>query len=266
MERLTGKVALVTGASSGIGNACARRFRSEGAVVACVDVNEMDAASRTGVVGDDGQPGALLLMADVRDETQVAAAVDRAAAHFGRLDIVVNAAGVAGGGAVHMMDAAEWDRIVDVNLKGTFLVCKHALRHMLTRRCGSIVNLASIEALEATEGGSAYNASKAGVVLLTKNLAIDYGRMGIRVNCICPGFIETPMTAAVFDNETMREYYDRFVEAHQLGRAGKPEEIAAVALFLASEESSFVSGHALVADGGFTAGRRFGFAKMMGLE
>lgn len=262
MRRLEDKIALITGASSGIGKACVRRFAAEGAKICALDAQEMDA-----VLGAEFEAGKFLFQqADVRDEAQVQRALDQTAQHFGRIDVVVNAAGVAGGGAVHMLDAAEWDRIVDVNLKGTFLVCKHALRHMLDRRSGAIVNLASIEGLEGTEGGSAYNASKGGVVLLTKNLAIDYGRVGIRVNCICPGFIETPMTMTVFENEAMKEFYDRFVDAHQIGRAGKPEEIAAVALFLASEDASFVTGHALVADGGFTAGRRFGFAKMMGLE
>jgi NAD(P)-dependent dehydrogenase (short-subunit alcohol dehydrogenase family) len=255
---------LITGAASGIGRACARRFALEGANVSAVDVQEIDAASRAEI--DRVPGGALCSLADVSDEAQVARAFDQTVECYGRVDVVVNAAGVAGGGAVHMMDAVEWDRIVDVNLKGTFLVCKHALRHMVERRSGVIVNIASIEGLEGTEGGSAYNASKGGVVILTKNLAIDYGRMGIRVNCICPGFIETPMTMAVFDNEVMKEFYDRFVDAHQLGRAGKPEEIAAVALFLASDDASFVTGHALVADGGFTAGRRLGFAKLMGLE
>ena len=270
--RLAGKIALVTGAASGIGNACARRFLAEGAAVACLDAAEidaaaMDAASHASLAGGgNDSPPTLFLSADVRDESAVARAVDEVVGQLGRLDIVVHAAGVAGGGAVHVLDADEWDRVVDVNLKGTFLVCKHALRHMMTQRSGSIVNLASIEGIEGTEGGGAYNASKGGVVLLTKNLAIDYARMGVRVNYICPGFIETPMTMTVFENEGMKEFYDRFVDAHQLGRAGKPEEIASVALFLASDDASFVTGHALVADGGFTAGRRFGFAKMMGLE
>ena len=264
MNRLENKVALITGAASGIGKACALRFAAEGAKVSAVDVREMDGASRAEIEAAAGS--ALYLVADVRDEAQVARAVGQTVEHYGRVEVVVNAAGVAGGGAVHMMDAGEWDRIIDVNLKGTFLVCKHALGHMVERRSGNIVNLASIEGIEGTEGGSAYNASKGGVVMLTKNLAIDYGRMGIRVNCICPGFIDTPMMTSVFANEAMKEFYDRFVEAHQLGRVGKPEEIAAVALFLASDDASFVTGHALVADGGFTAGRRMGFARMMGLE
>jgi NAD(P)-dependent dehydrogenase (short-subunit alcohol dehydrogenase family) len=264
MARLADKVAVVTGAASGIGAACARRFAAEGALVFGLDVAEPTGDAWQ--AAEHGGPGATFAAVDVRDEKHVADAFDAVVARSGRVDVVVNAAGVAGGGAVHMLDVEEWDRIVDVNLKGTFLVCKHAVRHMLDRRSGSIVNLASIEGIEATEGGSAYNASKGGVVLLTKNLAIDYGRRGIRVNCICPGFIDTPMTANVFASEAMREYYDRFVDAHQLGRAGKPEEVAAAALFLASDEASFVTGHALVVDGGFTAGRRMGFARMMGLE
>ena len=247
MGRIDGKVALITGAASGIGAACAARFAAEGAKVAKVDLASGYAC-------------------DVRDESAVERTVAAVVREFGRLDIVVNAAGVAGGGAVHMLATEEWDRIVDTNLKGTFLICKHALLRMLEQGSGNLINIASIEGLEGTEGGSAYNASKGAVVLLTKNLAIDYGRKNIRVNCICPGFIDTPMTGAVFSNPGMEDYLDRFREAHQLGRVGKPEEIASAALFLASDDASFVTGHALVVDGGFTAGRRMGFAKMMGLE
>src|SRR5437879_4212924 len=148
MGRLDGMVALVTGAASGIGEACERRFTDEGAVVVGLDVHG-DAAI------------------DVRDEDAVAGAVADVLGANGRLDIVVNAAGVAGGGPVHQLGADEWDRVLDVNLKGTYLVCKHALVAMVERRSGNIVNIASIEGIEGTEGGSAYNASKGGVVLLT---------------------------------------------------------------------------------------------------
>ena len=251
MGRLAGMVALVTGAASGIGAACGRRFTDEGAVVVGLDVRDADAAVDVRV--------------DVRDEQAVAAAVGDVVATHGRLDIVVNAAGVAGGGPVHQLDAHEWDRVLDVNLKGTFVVCKHALVAMVEQRAGNIVNIASIEGIEGTEGGSAYNASKGGVVLLTKNMAIDYGRIGIRVNCICPGFIDTPMLRSVMDLDVMAEVRDRYRDAHVLGRFGKPEEIASAVLFLASDDASFVTGHALVVDGGFTAGARLGVADMLGL-
>jgi NAD(P)-dependent dehydrogenase (short-subunit alcohol dehydrogenase family) len=248
MGRLDGRVALVTGAASGIGEATTARFRDEGAVVATLDLQgDVDHAL------------------DVRDEAAVEAAVRAVVDRAGRIDVVVNAAGVAGGGPVHLLPADEWDRVVDVNLKGTFLVAKHVAAVMLGQRSGSIINIASIEGLEGTEGGSAYNASKGGVVLLTKNMAIDYGRVGIRVNCICPGFIETPMMAAVMENEGMKVYRDRWLEEHKLGRFGRPSEIAAAALFLASDDASFVTGHALVVDGGFTAGMRAGVLEGLGL-
>jgi NAD(P)-dependent dehydrogenase (short-subunit alcohol dehydrogenase family) len=245
---LDGRVALVTGAASGIGEATTARFREEGAVVATLDVQ-----------------GHVDHAVDVRDEAGVEAAVRAVVEREGRLDAVVNAAGVAGGGPVHLLPAEEWDRVVDVNLKGTFLVAKHAAAAMVAQGSGSIVNIASIEGLEGTEGGSAYNASKGGVVLLTKNMAIDYGRIGIRVNCICPGVIETPMMAAVMENEGMKTYRDRWLEEHKLGRFGQPSEIAAAALFLASDDASFVTGHALVVDGGFTAGMRAGVLEGLGL-
>lgn len=248
MNRLEGTVALVTGAASGIGQATTTRFRDEGALVVTLDLT------------DDVD-----LSVDITDEAAVAAAIRSIVADHGRLDSVVNAAGVAGGGPVHLLDAAEWHRVIAVNLTGTFHVAKHALAPMIDQGRGSIVNLASIEGLEGTEGGSAYNASKGGVVLLTKNLAIDYGAKGIRVNCICPGFIETPMMASVFDSPGMEVYKERLRDAHKLNRFGRPDEIAAAAAFLASDDASFVTGHALVVDGGFTAGMRAGVLADFGL-
>lgn len=255
MGRLDGKVAVVTGAASGIGAATAKRFAAEGATTVLMDVTPAD-----GVVA-----------VDVRDEAAVIDAFAAAHAQHGRVDAVVNAAGVAGGGPVHSMEGSEWDRVVDVNLKGTFHTNKAALALMLEQdpnavgQRGSIVNIASIEGLEGTEGGSAYNASKGGVVILTKNLALDYGRRGIRANAICPGFIDTPMMAAVFGMEGMEHVRKSFVDAHALGRCGEPHEIAAAALFLASDDASFVTGTALVVDGGYTAGRQHGIVDMMGL-
>jgi NAD(P)-dependent dehydrogenase (short-subunit alcohol dehydrogenase family) len=152
--------------------------------------------------------------------------------------------------------------VLDINLTGTFLVSKHALAPMLAQKSGSIVNLASVEGLEGGEGMSAYNASKGGVVLLTRNMALDYGPFGVRVNAICPGFINTPMTSVLAD-PSFAPVRQSIEAAHALGRLGEPEEVANVALFLASDDASFVSGGSITVDGGFHAGKRFGITEQM---
>jgi NAD(P)-dependent dehydrogenase (short-subunit alcohol dehydrogenase family) len=253
MGSLDGKIALVTGAGSGIGRATTERFRADGATVVGWDLDGADA------------------VVDVRDEAAIAAGIAAIVADHGRLDAVVHAAGVAGGGPVHLVPAEEWQRVIDVNLTGTFLVGKHAATAMLTQdpvdgERGAIVNIASVEGLAGTEGGSSYNAAKGGVVILTKNMAIDYGRSGIRVNAICPGFIDTPMLRDVFAMEGMGEVMADITAAHQLGRLGRADEIASAARFLCSADASFVTGVALPVDGGYTAGHRHGVSELMGLD
>jgi NAD(P)-dependent dehydrogenase (short-subunit alcohol dehydrogenase family) len=253
MGRLDGKVALVTGAASGIGAHCALRFAQEGARVAGLDLKKpVDPAAWAAV--EAAAPDALFLDGvDVRDEARVAGAVRAAVERFRRIDVLVNAAGVEGVGPAHELSQESWDRTVDINLKGSYLVAKHVLPSMLAHEAGSVIHVASVEGLEGMAGSLSYNASKGGVVLMTKSMALDYGPQGIRVNCLCPGLILTPLTEIV---QQAKPVLDQMVSWHALGRAGRPEEVAAAALFLASDDASFVTGHALVVDGGWTAGRR----------
>lgn len=262
-RRLEGKVQLITGAASGIGLACAERFVREGAVVAGFDIGEKpDAWSEI----EKAAPGSTFHVGDVRDEqAQRDWAADVKAAH-GRIDGIVTAAGVASGGPVHLIPTEEWQRVQDINLTGTFLSVKAVIDTMLEQGSGTIITVASVEGLEGAEGGSTYNASKGGVILLTKNLAMDYSRKGIRSNCICPGFIDTPLFQSVIGSPGLEEFRDSIEDQHKIGRFGRPDEIAGAAFFLASDDSSFVTGHALPVDGGYTAGHRHGHTKLMGLD
>ncbi|MDG2410656.1 MAG: SDR family NAD(P)-dependent oxidoreductase [Halioglobus sp.] len=259
MSNLNNKVAMITGAASGIGLACARRYAQEGAIIIGLDRNRTDAWSSFEAATD----ACRFHQADVTDADAINAAVAKTVEEFGRIDILLTAAGIGEAGPVNMLDEDTWDRVINVNLKGTFLSIKAVLDTMMAQRSGSIVTVASVEGLNGTEGGSAYNASKGGVVMLTKNIAIDYGRLGIRCNSICPGFIDTPLLHEVMD--AMPDFKKDVERETKMGRFGKPEEIAGAACFLASDDASFVTGHSLVVDGGYTAGHSHGIVELMGL-
>ena len=254
--RLKDKVALVTGGGSGIGHATAVLFAAQGAKVVVSDLNEANALETVAEIkAKEGD--ATALTGDVSENTDAEAMVKGTVETYGTLDVVVNCAGVIAGKALPQGASPEevWDRVMDVNLKGTYLVTWHAVRTMEQSGGGSIINIASINGLVGYPiglggGFDAYVPSKGGVVQFTKNLAIDYGKKNIRVNCICPGHIDTNLIREFLDNSERREWLE---QRYPMGRIGRPEEIAYAALFLASDESSFVTGAPLIVDGGYTA-------------
>ncbi|HLB63014.1 MAG TPA: SDR family NAD(P)-dependent oxidoreductase [Actinomycetota bacterium] len=252
--RLGGKVALITGGTSGIGRATAVLFAREGAKVV---LTGRDQARGTEVVGEiEGEGGrAMFARADVRRDVDCRRTVDETVAAFGRLDVLFNNAGVYVPNDSVDCTEEEWDAQVDTSLKGTFLMTKHALPVMIGQGGGSIVNNASGWGLVGGDRAVAYCAAKGGVVNLTRAMAIDHGGQGIRVNCVCPGDTVTPMERA--DAEARGQTWDEYVadaSDRPLGRMGEPEEIARAVLFLASDESSFVTGAVLPVDGGGVAG------------
>jgi NAD(P)-dependent dehydrogenase (short-subunit alcohol dehydrogenase family) len=248
--RLSGKIALVTGAGSGIGRETARRFAQEGARVAAADLHGDTAAATAAELGNEG----LALEVDVTRADSVRKALREIVEHYGGIDVVVNNAGVTIVGTAHEMAEEDWDRELATNLKSIYLVSKEAWPHLVDRGGGAVLNTASIAGMWAP-ADAAYCASKAGAIMLTKCLALDGAKAGIRVNCVCPGFTETPMIEGYFADQSDPEASRTFATGlHPLGRLGKPRDIADAFVYLASDEAAWVTGAALVVDGGLTSG------------
>ena len=258
MGKLDGKVAVITGGASGIGDATVRLFVEEGCRVVIADVQDDRGAHLAEVLGKS----ASYLHADVSQEAQVSGAIAHAVSRFGRLDCLFNNAGAGGvAGPIEEIPADGFDHTMGVLLRGVFLGMKHAAPVMKRQGGGSIISTASVAGLQAGYGPHVYSAAKAAVVHLTRSVAMELGESGVRVNCICPGGIATPIFGSALglagpEADRVAELMKTLLATRQpIQRAGLPEDIARAALWLASEESSFVNGHALIVDGGLTGGR-----------
>ena len=246
--RLRDKVALVTGAGSGIGRATALLFTAEGAKVAALDWRQ-EAAAETARLIEEGGGEAIALAADVSREEDVAAAVEATVAGFGRLDVLVASAGIDLFARATDTKLEDWERVQSVDLRGVFLCCKYAIPHMERQGGGAIVTLSSVNGLVGVPVHAAYAAAKGGVISLTRQLAVDYGPANVRVNCICPTTTDTPMVRAVANDAIL----ETLARMHPLRRIAQAEDVAYAALYLASDEARCVTGVVLPVDCGWTA-------------
>jgi NAD(P)-dependent dehydrogenase (short-subunit alcohol dehydrogenase family) len=249
-SRLKNKIAIVTGAGSGIGRACAVALAGEGARVALVGRRKERLEETSREIGES----ALVLAADVSQKDEIARVVEQTAAHFGGLNVPLNNAGVLHIGTAEQITEAQWDETFNVNVKGLWLLSRGILPHLRKAGGGSIINMASVLGINGAPNRASYAPSKGAVVLLTKCMAIDHGHEHIRVNAICPSFVETDLTATVIsqapDPKAVRSAR---IAAHPIGRLGQPEDIAGLAVYLASDESSWVTGSIFPVDGGYLA-------------
>ena len=264
MGKLDGKVTLITGAGSGIGRATALLFAEEGAKVVVADYAAEGGEETVRLIAEAGGQ-AIFVHVDVTSEEDVRRMVATAVDSYGRIDILHNNAGINSPIApITEISEEDWDRVLDTDLKGTFFGTKHVVPLMLQQGGGVIVNTASIMGMGAQVYMSPYCAAKAGVILLTRATSAEYFKQNIRANCICPGFIATPMVEAVLGLPGARDVKGDIINLSPAGRLGRPEEVAHCAVFLASDDTSFVNGHALVVDGGMCAGWQIDVEKVLG--
>ena len=246
-DRFIGKVAFITGAASGIGRATAVAFAAEGARVAILD-RTADALRETEAAVKDASGEVLAIACDVSKPKDVEAAVARAVETFGRIDCAFNNAGVENKAApLHEIDLEEWDRILDINLRGTFVCMKHEIAQMVRQGGGVVVNTSSGAGIRGVAGGASYAASKHGMIGMTKSAALDYAKQNIRVNCVLPGNIATPMMDRFTGGDIQKA-----IDLEPVGRLGKPEEIAEAVLWMCSDVGGFVTGASIVVDGGWS--------------
>ncbi len=250
-ETLSGKVALVTGGSSGIGRATALVFARQGAKVVVADVGVDGGEETVSLIRNTGGE-ATFVKTDVTQAVDIENLINKTVETYGQLDCAFNNAGIAGDLSL-TADCSEehWDRVISINLRGVWLCMKHEITHMLTQGSGAIVNTASVLGLVGMMGQIAYVAAKHGVVGLTKTAALEYAKSGIRVNAVCPGVIQTPMVENVINAQP--ELTEGLLMLEPIGRLGQPEEIAETVVWLCSDAASFVTGHAMASDGGYTA-------------
>jgi NAD(P)-dependent dehydrogenase (short-subunit alcohol dehydrogenase family) len=252
MGRLEGKSVIITGAGSGIGRAASLLFTKEGAKLIAVDRSE--SVKETAKLVSDAGGSVEAVMADAGSESDVKAFIDKAVSKYGRLDAIWANAGVSGGLVPLAEQTVEqWQEVLRINLIGPFLAVKHAMPHMIRQKSGAIVLTASVAGLKAGASGHPYAASKAGVISLVQTTAYSLSGTGVRINAVCPGLIETGMTKPIFDNAKQRGTDGKIGQLNPLKRAGQPHELAAMGLFLASDEASYVNGQAIPVDGGLTA-------------
>jgi NAD(P)-dependent dehydrogenase (short-subunit alcohol dehydrogenase family) len=252
MGRLNGKSVIITGAGSGIGRAAAQLFSSEGAKLIIVD--RSDSVMQTAKLVSDAGGTVEAVMADAGSESDVTAFIDKAVSKYGKLDAIWANAGVSGGLVPLIEQTVEqWQEILRINLIGPFLAIKHSMPHMIKQGHGSIVLTASVAGLKSGASGHPYASSKAGVISLVQTTAYSLSGTGVRINAVCPGLIETGMTKPIFDNAKERGTQAKIGQLNPLKRAGQPHELAAMGLFLASDEASYVNGQAIPVDGGLTA-------------